>query len=104
MKRRNCLFLILSLIVMIFMTDVSLAADSHLKEETEVNILLEKGTVPKKKVPIYTPKKAEQIKILPQTGEIITAFIYVILGLSVVLFLLGLVVIKMNSNQLSWEY
>lgn len=53
---------------------------------------------------IYTPKPAKIVKVLPTTGEVITSFIYIILGLSVLLFLFGIFIIKMTNNDIRWEY
>lgn len=75
--------------------------------KSEVELTLKKGE-PKKKTDdkdnVYTPDKAKPIKILPQTGEVIKTFMYMMVGLSLMLFFMGIVINRTNRNYIRWEY
>lgn len=106
--RVNGIFVLLLSLIMIVpvLVQGETVADS---KKTEVEIVLNKGKIPdtkgdEDKPTIYTPKKAVPVKVLPSTGEVVTSFIYIIIGLSLVLFLLGIVISRLGHNDIRWEY
>ena len=77
-------------------------------QKTEVGVELQKSSIDvidedKEKETIYTPDDPRPIRVLPDTGEIITSFMYVILGLSILLFLFGLLVNRLIENDVRWD-
>lgn len=48
---------------------------------------------------IYSTAPAKPVNLLPQTGEIVTSFIIMIIGLSVLLFVLGIYINKSITND-----
>lgn len=58
----------------------------------------------KEKETIYTPQKATPIKLLPQTGEILTSFMLIIIGLSILVFILGILVSRLTIKDIRLEY
>lgn len=56
------------------------------------------------KDPIYKPKDPEIINLLPQTSEIITTFIYLIIGLSLIIFVLGVYMVRsLYDHSVNWR-
>lgn len=78
------------------------------KEETVVEIHLTETTESMDKTDdqdtIYTPNEPSPVRVLPNTGELITSFIYMIVGLSFLLFIFGLLVIRMIQEDIRWDY
>ncbi|MBO0476476.1 hypothetical protein DOK76_05295 [Vagococcus sp. DIV0080] len=106
--RKNNLVVLLGLLVSLAcFSPISLANDTYFGEEkeTEVGVILEKDTIDsKEKDTIYTPTPAVPVRRLPDTGEIITSFVYIIIGLSLILFIFSLAVVKLLKNDMRWEY
>jgi len=77
------------------------------KTDTEMNVLLDKGSPQKDeikdKVTNYKPTPAEYIKKLPQTGEVITSFVIIITGFSILLFILLLLFNKYTYYN-EWRF
>lgn len=73
---------------------------------TEVTLEGEKKPVKpdEKKEPIYKPDPAKPVKILPNTGEVITTFMYMVIGLSILLLFLGMYINTITRNFIRWEY
>ena len=102
------IFLVLiSLIVLVpVVAQASTTMDS---KETGVQVILDRGKLAdtegdEDKPTVYTPKKASPVKVLPSTGEVVTSFIYIIIGLSFVLFILGIVISRLGHDNVRWEY
>jgi len=77
------------------------------KADTEMNVLLEKGSNKtddtKDKDTNYKPTPAEYVKKLPQTGEIITSFLIIMIGFSILLFILLLLFNKYTYYN-EWRF
>lgn len=75
---------------------------------TEADVIIEKKEnekeVEQDKETIYTPKKAVPLRVLPNTGEVLMSFIYIIVGLSVLIFIFGVIVSKTIHDEIRWEY
>ena len=113
MKIRKKLTIILLLVAFIFFSSVvTFAVEDAIggNKSTITEIILKKGTdgttENEKKETIYTPDEAKPVRILPETGEILTSFIYIIIGLSVLLFILGIMISRIiySNNEFRWEY
>lgn len=101
--RLGCLFTLL--VSFLFLAPTILSAEA--KESSKVEITLKEGKKAiddKDKDNIYTPKPAEIVRILPTTGEVITSFIYIIIGLSLLVFIFGMLIVRMINNDVRWEY
>lgn len=92
-------------ILIFFIFTISLPITTFASEETEVNIHLKKGADEPidKKEPIYTPKKPVDVTFLPQTSEILNSFIFIIIGLSILLFIIGIIMNKESLLNISLE-
>jgi len=79
-------------------------------EKTEVEIEISKSSMDEEddksidKETIYTPAEPTPLRVLPNTGEVITSFVYIIIGLSIILFLFGLLVSRLIQNDVRWDY
>ena len=104
MRRIKRIMAILS-IGLFSLVGFNLSFAASITNDVEVNI---NKTEPSKEVdktePIYTPKDPVPVKILPQTGEIIASFMYIMIGLSILLFITGLIVNKVNTVDVRWDY
>jgi len=101
MKYKKIFFLIV-----FFFSIVSTSTMVYASEDTDLNIILEKSTTDDgspKKEPIYTPKKSEPVRILPQTGEILKSFLFILIGLSILLFCISIVINRTNTKIMNWE-
>lgn len=82
-------------------------ASAEAKETSKVEITLKEGKKvidDKDKDNIYKPKPAEIVRVLPTTGEVITSFIYIIIGLSLLVFIFGMLIVRMTNNDIRWDY
>jgi len=76
---------------------------------TATDIILKQGEVDKDKDKdkdkdnMYKPKDPEYIKKLPQTGEIISSFIFIMIGFSIILFI-SLLLIDKYTYLNEWRY
>ncbi|MEG0286209.1 MAG: hypothetical protein RR494_09100 [Vagococcus sp.] len=43
------------------------------------------------------------VRLLPETGELLTSLIFILLGISIVIFSLGVLTIKQLYQKTSWE-
>ncbi|MEG0285814.1 MAG: LPXTG cell wall anchor domain-containing protein [Vagococcus sp.] len=107
LKIYSLLVCLVSLII--FSPTITKAEISETKNnlETKTEIEIKKGpdkVITKDEETIYEPSEPKPIRILPQTGEIITTFIYVIVGLSLLIFLIGILINRMTREYIRWEY
>lgn len=80
-------------------------AESVTNNDVEVNInKADSSKEVEKKELIYRPKDPVSVKMLPQTGEIVASFMYIMIGLSILLFITGLIVNKVNTIDVRWDY
>lgn len=98
---------ILLMTLFLFLPNVVTAESNNNESKTEVT-LKKSGKIdkvkPKKEINIYETKQPKEVKLLPKTGEIITTFMYMIIGLSFLLFIMGLLISKVTRNDVRWEY
>lgn len=91
----------------LFLPNVVTAESSNNETKTEI-ILNKSKEIDKKKpkpgVTIYETKPPKEVNLLPKTGEVITTFMYMIIGLSFLLFIMGLLVNRATRNDVRWEY
>ncbi|MGX7024900.1 hypothetical protein [Vagococcus hydrophili] len=82
------------------------ANDDH-KTQAEVILKKTKDSEPKPTKPkesIYTPEKAKPVRFLPQTGEIVASFMYIIIGLCFLIFILGMLMNRATKIDVRWDY
>lgn len=107
MKFLRIIFLALGLLVVTTLLPLnfdSVYAKQNVETEVEVNLSKSKEEDQEEdKDTIYTPEEPVPVRVLPNTGEIITSFIYILIGLSLILFLFGLFVSRMIQNDIRWE-
>lgn len=104
MKRIKRIIAILS-IVLFSLVGFNLSFAASITNDVEV--IIDKSNDSEetvKKEPIYKPKDPVPVKILPQTGEVIASFMYIMIGLSILLFITGLLVNKINTIDVRWDY
>ncbi len=110
--KRNFIVWGLLVIFMFFPSDFTLANSNQVNgkwTDVEIEILESKDDGKKDddvidKETVYTPSEPIPRRILPDTGEIITSFIYILIGLSLLLFLFGLLISRMIQNDIRWDY
>lgn len=109
MKFLRIIFLALGLLAVTILLPLnfdSVYAKQNVETEIEVNLSKSKEEDQGKdedKDTIYKPEEPVPVRVLPNTGEIITSFIYILIGLSLILFLFGLFVSRMIQNDIRWE-
>lgn len=78
--------------------------------ETQTEIKIEqselKGDRPESNDNLYKPNDPIPVQLLPQTGEIVLSFVYIMIGLSLLIFVLGIFINKMymNTIEVRWDY
>lgn len=108
LDRMNFIVGIFLVIVIIMLpsgnVEASVDDTNEKKTDIEVRIIETKESTSDTKETIYTPKKAVPVRILPNTGEIITTFIYIIIGLSFLFFFVGLLLNRILYKEIRWDY
>ena len=94
-------YFIIGFLLLVFMlaplNHTQAVSSSEKIQRSEIGIELLKSNPEDKdddedKETIYTPDDPRPIRVLPDTGEIISSFLYMILGLSILLFLFGVLI------------
>lgn len=106
MKKRKKLILSLILLFFVYCSLNEKAYANELQDhdkKTEMNIKISPdvtkdsdnglGTINSSQV-LYSPPRATNVNNLPKTGEIVTSFTLIILGLSLLVFVLGIFINK----------
>lgn len=92
------------LIIIFFILAFPIITFADEKSDVEVNL---KRSIyissEDKKEPIYTSKSPKNITVLPQTGEIISSFIIILIGLLILLFIVGIQINKYKILDISLE-
>ena len=96
------------ILLMGFLSTFSLTANGveqpEQKTDVEVNITYtSEEKEPPEKGNIFDPDEAKPVKILPSTGEVLTTFVYVIIGLSILTFVLGILINRTIKLDIEWE-
>lgn len=99
-------------IILIFLPFFSntIVSNAELNDDTDINVTIKKNISSynpnsnSKKEPIYTPDSPKIVQILPQTGEILTSFMYSVIGLSLLIFFSGLFFNKYIIKNMNWRY
>lgn len=77
------------------------------ERRTDVGVEFETGydeSSSDSKESVYKPQeKLPSQNILPQTGEVITSLIVMLIGVSLLIFILGVIVLKQFYEEISWE-
>lgn len=100
---------VVGLFVVLWLLPTS-TVSANVSEKTEVEIEISKSSMDEDennsidKETIYTPVEPTPLRVLPNTGEVIVSFIYIIIGLSIMLFLFGLLVSRLIQNDVRWDY
>lgn len=100
---------VVGLFVVLWLLPIS-TVSANVSEKTEVEIEISKSSMDEDedsgidKETIYTPVEPTPLRVLPNTGEVIVSFIYIIIGLSIILFLFGLLVSRLIQNDVRWDY
>lgn len=107
MVRAKKIITIFILLLITFVSTNNVLA-SNFDEDTEANVSLKKSDsnteTNNNKKPIYTTSTPKKVDLLPQTGEILASFMYVMIGLSLLIFIIGLIFNKYSMNNIEWSY
>lgn len=109
-KKMATLGMIAILFCLFNLFSVVASANKVIDKRTDIGVEFEKNNDGKVKPPIIKPPlidgggNTDNNKLLPQTGEMIASLIVMLIGLSIIVFITGVLILKHLYQELSWEY